>query len=188
MSYFSSRFYWNLVDLQCCVYFLQQSDSDIYINIYVNIDVLFHIFFHYGLSSKAKFKNGAFFSVKLCNFFKIYFKLEDNCFTMLCWFLLFDKVNQLYLYTWPPSLEPPSHPWRPSRSTRLSSLCYAAACHQLSILHMYIQGYKGYTCQCFSLHLSHFLLPLFCPQVILCVCISFPVLQIGSSVPKNGLF
>ena len=51
----------------------QQSDSDIYINIYVYIDVLFHIFFHCGLSPKAKFKNGAFFfSVKLCNFLKIY--------------------------------------------------------------------------------------------------------------------
>ena len=27
-------------------------------------------------------------------FFKIYFEWEDNCFTMLCWFLLYNSVNQ----------------------------------------------------------------------------------------------
>ena len=27
--------------------------------------------------------------------FKIYFYLEDNCFKMLCWFLLYNNTNQL---------------------------------------------------------------------------------------------
>ena len=35
-------------------------------------------------------------------------------------------------------LHPPSHPSRSSQSTRLSSLCYRAAFHQLSILHMVV--------------------------------------------------
>ena len=27
--------------------------------------------------------------------------LEYNCFTMVCWFLLFNRVNQLYIYIYP---------------------------------------------------------------------------------------
>ena len=30
----------------------------------------------------------------LVEFFFFFFKLEDNCFTMLWWFLPYDKVNQ----------------------------------------------------------------------------------------------
>ena len=41
------------------------------------------------------------------NFFNCY--LEDNCFTKLYWFLLYDNVNQLYVYMFPLPLEPPSH-------------------------------------------------------------------------------
>ena len=71
--------------------------------------------------------------------------LEYNCFTMLCQFLLYNKVNQLCICIYPhiPSLSrlpptlliPPflSHPSRWSQSTELISLCYAAASHQLSI-------------------------------------------------------
>ena len=47
------------------------------------------------------------------------------------------------MYTYIPSLldlsptpTPPSHPSRSSQSTKLSSLCYTAGSHQLSILHM----------------------------------------------------
>ena len=58
---------------------------------------------------------------------------------MLCQFLLYNEVNQLYVYLYPLPLGPPSHPSpsHPSRSlqsTKLSSLCYAAGSHQLSIL------------------------------------------------------
>ena len=62
--------------------------------------------------------------------------LEYNCFTMMYYFLLYNKVNR-YMYTYipisppscvslPPSLSLPS---RCSQSTELISLCYAAASH-----------------------------------------------------------
>ena len=40
--------------------------------------------------------------------------LEYNCFTMLCWFLLYTEVNQLYVYIYPFPLGSPSHPPPPS--------------------------------------------------------------------------
>ena len=59
---------------------------------------------------------------------------------MLCSFLLYGNVNQLYVYIYPLPLGPPpttaSHPPRSSQSTEVSSQCYTAASHQLSILHM----------------------------------------------------
>ena len=109
--------------------------------------------------------------------------LEHNCFTMLCQFLLYNKVNQLYAYIYPhiPSLlrlpPSPSHYSRWSQSTELISLCYAAASHQLSILHLIVC-----ICQCYSLTSSQLPLPL--PHVlksILYVCIFIPVLPLGSS-------
>ena len=56
----------------------------------------------------------------------------------MCQFLLYKKVNQLYVYIYP--ISPPScvslppllsHPSRWSQSIKLISLCYAAASHQL---------------------------------------------------------
>ena len=86
---------------------------------------------------------------------------------MLCQFLLYNKVNQLYVYIYPhiPSLlslppTPPSYPSRSSQSIKLISLCYAAAFHQPSILHLVV-----YICQCHSLTLSQLPLPRLCPQV-----------------------
>ena len=70
--------------------------------------------------------------------------LEYNCFTMVCQFLLYNKVNQLYTYIYPhilPLRLPPTLPIHPSRwtqSTELISLCYVAASHQLSILHLVV--------------------------------------------------
>ena len=93
--------------------------------------------------------------------------LECNCFTVLCQFLLYNKVNQLYVYILP--ISPPSeaslphslsHFSRSSQGTELISLCYAATSHQLSILHLVV-----YICQCCSVTTSQPpLLPL-CPQV-----------------------
>ena len=44
--------------------------------------------------------------------------LEYNCFTMVCQFLLYNKVNQLYIYIYPhissPLRFPPSHPPYPT--------------------------------------------------------------------------
>jgi len=42
-------------------------------------------------------------------FFLFFLKLEDNCFILLCWFLLYNSMNQLYISIYPLSLEPPSH-------------------------------------------------------------------------------
>ena len=100
-------------------------------------------------------------------------------------------MNQLYVYTYPhiPSLLclpptlciPPSvsHPSRWSQSTKLISLCDAAASHWLSILHLVV-----YVCQCYSLTSSQLTLPP--PRVlksILYVCVFIPVLPPGSSEP-----
>ena len=55
--------------------------------------------------------------------------LEYNCFTMLCQFLLYSEVNQLYVYIYSVPLEPPtpisSHQSRSPQSTKVSSLCSA---------------------------------------------------------------
>ena len=72
-----------------------------------------------------------------------FFKLVDNCVTMLCWSLLYNNVSQplVYRYFLPlelPSQTPPYHhstQSRLSQSTGLSSLCYTAASHWLSILY-----------------------------------------------------
>ena len=90
-----------------------------------------------------------------------------------------------YTYTYIP-ISPPScaslpsslsHPSRWSQSTELISLCYAAASHDLSILHLVV-----YICPCHSLTSSQLTLPP--PRVlksILYVCIFIPVLTLGSS-------
>ena len=56
-----------------------------------------------------------------------FFKLEHNCFTMLCSFLLCNEVNQLHVYVYPLPLGSPSHgpycipPLRSLQSTKLNS-------------------------------------------------------------------
>ena len=60
-------------------------------------------------------------------------------------------MNQTYAYIYLLSLEPPfhpsSHPSRSSQSTRPSSLCYTAGCHQISIFHVVV-----YMCACVLSH------------------------------------
>ena len=126
-----------------------------------------------------------------CYFFFLTSLLEYNCFTMVCQFLLYNKVNQLYIYIYPhvssllclpPTLPIPPPRW--SQSTQLISLCYAAASHQLSILHLVV-----YICQCHPLTSSQLTLPP--PRVlksILYVCVFIPVLPLGSSEPVSFFF
>ena len=108
-------------------------------------------------------------------FFLIYFfKLEDNCFAMLCWFLPYNNANQPKVSI--PSFLSlcPTHPRPIPLGPRLSSLCYIAV-----------------SCICFthgSVYMSALLSvhPTFSSPTVstsLCVCISIPALQIGSSVP-----
>ena len=84
---------------------------------------------------------------------------------MLSQFLPYIKANQLYVYINPlpwglsssPAPLPPSHLSRSSQSTKLSSLGYTAASHQISILHKVL-----YICLCYCLDLPRlFLLPKF---------------------------
>ena len=59
--------------------------------------------------------------------------------------MLYNKVNQLYEHIYPFPLKPPyPHPTfsKSSQSSMLSSMCYTAASHWLSILHIVV-----YTCQ-----------------------------------------
>ena len=71
---------------------------------------------------------------------------------MLCQFLLYNKMNQLYVYIYPhissllclpPTL--PIPPLRSSQSAEPISLCCAAASHQPTILHSVV-----YICRCYS--------------------------------------
>ena len=100
-------------------------------------------------------------------------------FTILCWFLLYNNVNQSWLYIYIPShlSLPPnslSHPSRSSQITRLGFLCYIASSHCLSILRIIVN-----ICQCYFLNLSHPHLVLLCPQVHSILGSSVPVFQIS---------
>ena len=73
---------------------------------------------------------------------------------MLCQFLLYNDVNQLYVYVCPLlfSLPPPQPTPLGDHRAELSSLCYSSS-HELSgLLNMAV-----YTCQCYSLNLKPFL-------------------------------
>ena len=64
--------------------------------------------------------------------------MEDNCFMMRCWFLLYNNMNQLYVYIYPLPLEPPSHPFlsHPSRSSQIGS----------TFFFFFISFLLGYSC------------------------------------------
>ena len=92
-------------------------------------------------------------------FFAFFIRLEDNCFTILYWFLPYVDMNQPQMYIRPLLPEPRSHlsPFYPSRlsqSTRLSSLCHRANSHLSSSLHMVI-----YMFPCCFLNLSNIFFP-----------------------------
>ena len=61
----------------------------------------------------------------------IYFQLEDNCFTILCWFLPYININQPQAYVCPLPLEPPT-PLSCHRAPDLSSLRHIVNFYQLS--------------------------------------------------------
>ena len=116
------------------------------------------------------------------SFIFLFFPLEDNCFTVLCWPLPYINMNQPQIYTCPLLPRPLSHPIPStgfSQNSGLSSLCHTADSHLLSILHMVMYV---------SMLLSQFVLPSSSPTVsislFLIVCISVAALQIGSSVPS----
>ena len=93
--------------------------------------------------------------------------LEYNCFTMVCQFLLQNKVNQLYIYIYPhissllclPPILPIPPLWVVTKHRAdLPVLC---GCFPLAILHLVV-----YICPCHSLTSSQLTLrPSPCPQV-----------------------
>ena len=102
-------------------------------------------------------------------------------------FLLYNKGNQFYIYICPHisslfHLRPSHHPYPTSlggHKAKLTSLCYAAASHQLFILHLVV-----YISPCHSLTSSQLTLPP--PHVlksILYICVIILVLPLGSSEP-----
>ena len=105
---------------------------------------------------------------------------------MVCQFLLYNKVNQLYVYIYPhiPSLLclPPTLPFPPlqvetKHRADLPVLCYCfplAICFTFGRVYMYLP-------------VSHFIAaypsPSPCPQSVLYVCVFICVLLLGSSEP-----
>ena len=99
--------------------------------------------------------------------------MEDNCFIII---VLVSATHQdesaIGVHMSPPSwtsLLPsaPSHPCRLSQGTRLSSLCFTANPHWLSLSHTIMDLFP-----CYFLNSSHPLFPLLCPQVCsLCLCL-----------------
>ena len=111
--------------------------------------------------------------------------LEYNCFTMVCQFLLHNKMNQLYIYICPHISSflrlPPTLPIPPLQVVtkhRADLPVLATASRQLLVLHLVV-----YICQCYSLTLSQLTLPP--PRVLKSilqqVCVFIPVLPLGSS-------
>ena len=85
-TFFKINFYWSIVALQrCIISTVQQNES----TIHIPISPLFWISFSFR-SPKS-----------VILFFFLTSLLEYNCFTMLCWFLFYNKVNQLYIYIYP---------------------------------------------------------------------------------------
>ena len=128
--------------------------------------------------------------LKIANFPYLFFfltsLLEYNCFTMVCQFLLYNKVNQLYIYIYPyiSSLLhlPPTLPIPPLQvvTKHRADLPVLCGCFPLAIYFTFGSIYK-------SMPLSHFVqLTLPPPRVlksILYICVFIPVLPLGSSEP-----
>ena len=132
--------------------------------------------------------------VFLVSFFSSFFfftsLLEYNCFTMVCQFLLYNKVNQLYVYIYPHISSllrlPPTLPIPPLQvvTQHRADLPVLCGCFPLSILHLVV-----YICPCHSLTSSQLTLPP--PRVlksILYICVFIPVLPLGSSEPLFFVF
>ena len=99
-----------------------------------------------------------------------FFKLEDNYFTILCWFLPYTNEPAIDIHiSLPWTSLPPSTPFPTlvfHRALDLGSLHHAANSCWLSILHM-----VAYMLLCYSLKSSHPLLPPLCSKVCsLCLC------------------
>ena len=150
-----------------------------------SIESLVYYLCHLQLLSNIYWEQNYYFSnlMQLITLFVLLlnFLLAYNCFTMLCQFLLYKEVNQLYIYIYPLPLGPPSHPGIPfiqvitEHRAELPVLCSRLP---LAIYFTYGSVYM-------SVLISQFIPPSPSPSVStrLCICISIPAQQICSSVP-----
>ena len=145
--------------------------------------VSYHVYNHVQLFYLFCIRN-AIISVKPYSTEAVYaclfFKLEDNCFTTLYRFLLFNSVSQPYRYMYFLPSEPPafpsSHPTRSSQSTELGPLW----------VQQFSSRCRAHTCAVYTSVLLSQLGPSFPRRAhgsLLYVCISVPALHVGSSVP-----
>ena len=125
-------------------------------------------------------------TIYTCTAFFLTSLLEYNCFTVVCQFLLYNKVNQLYIYIYlhissllclPPTLSIPPLQVVTKHQADLPVLC---GCFPLTI-------YFTFGSICKSMPLSHFI-PAYLPppcvlKPILYICVFIPVLPLGSSEP-----
>jgi len=94
--------------------------------------------------------------------------LEYNCFPVLCWFLLYNQVNQLHVYIHPLPLEPPSYPLSPPITYHRAELPVVHSTFPLAV-------YFTHASECESTLLSKFIPPSSSSRIhmpILHICIS----------------
>ena len=121
------------------------------------------------------------------SFLKIYFELEDDWFTIWCWFLPYSSMNQPQVYMCSLPLEPPFRP--PPLPTPLGS--HRAPDWATCVIQPIPTGGFTYGNVYVSMLLSHFIPPspsLTVSTVLFSVCISIASLRIGSSTFLNILF
>ena len=130
-------------------------------------------------STSTIFLQKSFFEFHFTNNYVLllnnFFLLEDNCFTILCWFLPYINMNQ-HRYTYVPSLLTLPLIFRPIPPT---VGCHRANSHWLSVLHLVMYMFASY-----SLNSSHPPLPPLCPQVhSLCLCLHYcPANKFNSTI------
>ena len=131
---------------------VQQSNSVTHIH----VSILFQILFPFRLLHNIE-QSSLCYTVGPC-WLSFLFLLEYSCFSMLCQFLLYSKMNQLYIYIYPLCFWI-SFLFRSPQCIKQSSLCYSVCSHQLPVL--YIVSIV-YMCQSQPSNSSH---PLLSPLV-----------------------
>ena len=134
-----SYFHWTFISLLISNLFLLQSLFPFFYQFWAIFLFIFLVLWNVGLSSLFDI-----FLLYGSNIFFLwfFFKLEDNDFTKLSWFLPYINMKQPQVHICPPPkknsyhLPPPSYPSRLSQNIGLSSWPHTAKSHLLSILHM----------------------------------------------------
>ena len=131
---------------------------------------------------------GGFFTLK--KFFKTPL-LEYNCFTMLCYFLLYNKMNQLYVYIYPhiSSLlcRPPTLPIPPLYVVTKHRADLPVLCSFFPLAICFTFG-SVYMSMLLFFFVPAYPSPSPCPQVHSLHLLFIPVLPLDSSEPFSFFF